>query len=443
MSQLESPTGSIDVDHASRGGWWSWTKMADYEQSRPPVMVGGEGPYLIDSDGNRLFDAVSGLFTTQIGYSHGKELGAAAAAQMEQLAFYPNWAATNPATLGLTERILGLVGQGMSRVFFTSGGSESVESAWKLARQHYQAKGEPTRRIVISRNGSYHGCTLGALSITGIAPARAPFEPLLADVRHVANTDSRRCACGGSCTLDCADAIERQIVAEGAENICMVILEPVQNAGGCLVPPPGYAQKVREICDRHGVLLCCDEVICGFARLGHWFGSQRYGFAPDMITFAKGVTSGYAPLGGLIFNERVAEPLLEVAGVHANGFTFGGHPVSCATALANIDVIERLELNANVLDVEPYLESSLNEVAAASAIAVDARGAGFFRALELQDASLVDPVRNATRANGVIVRSDVRVNPCLAISPPLISTKAHVDELCDALSKGLAAVAGA
>ena len=233
------------------------------------------------------------------------------------------------------------------------------------------------------------------------------------------------------------------LIADGAENVCMVILEPVQNAGGCLVPPPGYAQRVREICDRHGVLLCCDEVICGFSRLGHWFGSQRYGFAPDMITFAKGVTSGYAPLGGVIFTERVAEPLVAAEGLYAHGYTFGGHPVSCATALANLDVMERLDLNANVLEVEPYLEASLNEVAAGSSIAVDARGAGFFRALEVQDKSLVDPVRNATRANGVIVRSDVRVNPCLAISPPLISTKDHVDELCEALGKGLAAVAGA
>ena len=443
MSQLESPIGTIDVEHASRGGWWSWTKMADYENAQPPVMVGGDGPYLIESNGTRLLDAMSGLFTTQIGYSHGKELGAAAAAQMEQLAFYPNWAATNPATLALTERILGLVEQDMSRVFFTSGGSESVESAWKLARQHFQAKGEPSRRIVISRHGSYHGCTLGALSITGIPAARAPFEPLLPDVRHVASTDTLRLAEGEPRGLDFADAIERQIIADGAENVCMVILEPVQNAGGCLVPPPGYAQRVREICDRHGVLLCCDEVICGFSRLGHWFGSQRYGFAPDMITFAKGVTSGYAPLGGVIFTERVAEPLVAAEGLYAHGYTFGGHPVSCATALANLDVMERLDLNANVLEVEPYLEASLNEVAAGSSIAVDARGAGFFRALEVQDKSLVDPVRNATRANGVIVRSDVRVNPCLAISPPLISTKDHVDELCEALGKGLAAVAGA
>jgi adenosylmethionine-8-amino-7-oxononanoate aminotransferase len=395
---------------------------------------------VIESDGTRLLDAMSGLFTTQIGYSHGAELGAAAAAQMERLAYYPNWAATNPATLALTERVLGLAPPQMARVFFTSGGSESVESAWKLARQHFQARGESTRRIVISRHGSYHGCSLGALSITGIPSARAPFEPLLSDTRHVMNTDPRQNPTGDP--LAAADAFEQAILAEGAENVCMVILEPVQNAGGCLVPPPGYAQRVREICDRHGVLLCCDEVICAFGRLGHWFGSERLGFEPDLITFAKGVTSGYAPLGGVIFSEKVAAPLLEVEGLYAHGYTFGGHPVSCATALANIAVMERIDVLANVLDVEPYLEGVLDEVAAASPIAVEARGCGFFRALELVDAALCDSVRAATRARGVIVRTDVRANPCLAISPPLISDRSQVDELAEALAGGLAEIAG-
>ena len=443
MSQVESPVGTIDIEHASRGGWWSWTKMADYEAAQPPVIVGGDGPYLFESSGTKLLDAMSGLFTTQIGYSHGKEIGAAAAAQMETMPYYPNWAATNPATLALTERILSLVGSSMSRVFFTSGGSEAVESAWKLARQHFQAKGEPSRRIVISRNGSYHGCTLGALSITGIPAARAPFEPLLPDVRHVANTDSMRCSCKGACGLDCADAIERQILADGAENVCMVIVEPVQNAGGCLVPPPGYAERVREICDRHGVLLVCDEVICGFARLGHWFGSHRFAFAPDMITFAKGVTSGYAPLGGVIFNDRVADALIDADGMYSHGYTFGGHPVSCATALANLAIMERLDVNANVLAQEPYLESCLNEVAASSELAVEARGAGFFRSLELKDKAIVDAVRAATRARGVIVRTDVRTNPCLAISPPLICDRSHIDQIADAIAGGLADVSAA
>jgi adenosylmethionine-8-amino-7-oxononanoate aminotransferase len=440
MSQVESPLGDLDIESSSRHEWLSWTKMSDVEREAPPVLVGGDGPYVIESDGTRLLDAMSGLFTTQIGYSHGAELGAAAAAQMERLAYYPNWAATNPATLALTERILALAPPQMSRIFFTSGGSESVESAWKLARQHFQARGEASRRMVISRQGSYHGCSLGALSITGIPAAKAPFEPLIDGTVHVMNTDPRQNP--GGDPLAAADAFEEAILAAGAENVCMVILEPVQNAGGCLVPPPGYAQRVREICDRHGVLLCCDEVICAFGRLGHWFGSERLGFTPDLITFAKGVTSGYAPLGGVIFTEAVAAPLLEAEGLYAHGYTFGGHPVSCATALANIAVMERLDVMANVLDVEPYLESVLNDVAAASPIAVEARGCGFFRSLEIVENGLVDRVRAATRARGVIVRTDVRANPCLAISPPLISDRSHVDELAEALAGGLAEIAG-
>ena len=440
MSQVESQLGTLDIESSSRHEWLSWTKMADVERAAPPVIVGGDGPYVIESDGTRLLDAMSGLFTTQIGYSHGAELGAAAAAQMERLPYYPNWAATNPATLALTERILALAPPQMSRIFFTSGGSESVESAWKLARQHFQARGESSRRIVISRNGSYHGCSLGALSITGIQAAKAPFEPLIPDTRHVINTDPRQNP--GGDPLAAADAFEEAILAAGPENVCMVILEPVQNAGGCLVPPPGYAQRVREICDRHGVLLCCDEVICAFGRLGHWFGSERLGFTPDLITFAKGVTSGYAPLGGVIFSEEVAAPLLESEGLYAHGYTFGGHPVSCATALANIAVMERLDVLANVREVEPYLESALNYVAAGSPIAVEARGCGFFRSLEIVEPALVDRVRAATRARGVIVRTDVRANPCLAISPPLISDRSHVDELAEALAGGLAEIAG-
>ena len=315
MSQVESPLGTLDIESSARHEWLSWTKMADVEREAPPVLVGGDGPYVIESDGTRLLDAMSGLFTTAIGYSHGKELGAAAAAQMEQLAYYPNWAATNPATLALTERVLALAPPQMSRVFFTSGGSESVESAWKLARQHFQARGESSRRIVISRNGSYHGCSLGALSITGIAGARAPFEPLLPDTRHVINTDPRQNP--GGDPLASADAIEEAILAEGAGER----LHGHPRAGA---ERRGHARPAARLCAAGARDLrpprraaCCDEVICAFGRLGHWFGSERLGFKPDLITFAKGVTSGYAPLGGVIFSEarrgaaaRVRGPVL-------------------------------------------------------------------------------------------------------------------------------------
>jgi adenosylmethionine-8-amino-7-oxononanoate aminotransferase len=234
---------------------------------------------------------------------------------------------------------------------------------------------------------------------------------------------------------------EDMILAEGPGSVALAILEPVQNAGGCLVPPPGYAERLREICDRHGVLLACDEVICGFGRLGEWFGSTRLGFEPDLITFAKGVTSGFAPLGGVLFSERVAEPLVDSEAVYAHGYTFGGHPVSCAIALRNLDIMQRLDVNANVREQEAYLESRLNEVAAASPVAVEARGLGFFRAIELQRDELVPAAVAAIRRHGVIVRVDVRVRPCIAISPPLICGREHVDEIAEGVAAGLADVA--
>ena len=388
---------------------------------------------------------MSGLFTTQIGYSHGEELGAAAAAQLANgIGYYPNWAATTPAPLALTERMLALAPPQMKRVFFTSGGSEAVESAWKLVRQHFLARGEPMRRKIVARRGAYHGCTLGALSLTGIPAARAPFEPLLADGKHAPNTDRRhypQATDDAAWSQAAAAAIEQTILAEGPATIAALVIEPVQNAGGCLVPPPGYAEAVRAICDRHGILLWCDEVITAFGRLGGWFGSPVLGFEPDMITTAKGMTSGFAPLGGVFFTEAVAEPLLDAKSVYAHGFTFGGHPLSCAVALKNLEIMERLDVCANVRAHQDYLGERLAAVAEASPLCVDARGAGFFRSLELESAAALPAARDAIRRNGVIVRLDDRVNPCLAVSPPLICTREHIDEAAAGIAAGLAEAA--
>ncbi|HEY3765838.1 MAG TPA: aminotransferase class III-fold pyridoxal phosphate-dependent enzyme [Gaiellales bacterium] len=432
---------SVDaLREAAAGEWLSWTRMADFEDTAPPILVGGEGPYVLEAGGARLLDAMSGLFTTQIGYSHGSELGEAAKRQLESFGFYPNWAATSPAPVELTRRVTDLAAENLTRAFFTSGGSEAVESALKLVRQHWLGRGEPLRRKVIARRGAYHGCTLGALSLTGIPAARAPFEPLLGDVRHAENTDRRNYPHSVT-DAEWADAaigaIERTIIAEGAHTVGAVVVEPVQNAGGCLTPPADYGARLRELCDRHGILLWCDEVITGFGRLGAWFASERLGFDADIITFAKGVTSGQAPLGGVLFSEEVAAPLLEGRSVYAHGFTFGGHPLSCAVALANLDIMDRLDVLANVRGLEDELGRLLDDVAAASPIVVEARGFGFFRALELRDAAILPAARDAIRREGVIVRLDDRVNPCLAISPPLICTSDHLHEIAAGVTAGL------
>lgn len=429
---------------AHKGEWLNWTKMADFESASPPVIVSGEGPYAIESNGNRLLDGVSGLFTTQIGYSHGAEIGEAARIQLETLSFYPNWAATHPSALALTDRILGLAPDRMARVLLTSGGSESVESAMKLVRQHFLTQGLGLKRKIIARRGAYHGCTMGALSLTGIPLARAPFEPLDPNVRHAPNTHQRSCLyCHdkGGCTLTCADAIEQQILAEGPDTVAAVVMEPIQNGGG-LAPVDGYGARIREICDRYGVLLWCDEVITGFGRVGAWFASDRLGFQADICTFAKGVTSGYAPCGGVVFTEAVGAPLVDSEVMYAHGFTFGGHPLSCAVALANIDIMERLGVIDNVLAHEDYYAAAMADVASSSDLVVEARGKGYYHSLELAQNALTGPVAAATRKHGVIVRPDVRVKPMIVTSLPLICDRSHIDELATALKAALVDVKG-
>lgn len=435
---------SLPAD-AHKGEWLNWSKMADFQNQSPPVIVSGEGPYAIDKDGNRFLDGVSGLFTTQIGYSHGKEIGEAAAKQLEELCFYPNWAATHPSALALTERILGLAPDRMARVLLTSGGSESVESAMKLVRQHFLAKGQPLKRKIIARRGAYHGCTMGALALTGIPLSRVPFEPLDPNVRHAPNTHQRSCLyCQdkGGCTLTCADAIEQQILAEGPDTVAAVVVEPIQNGGG-LPPADGYGARIREICNRYGVLLWCDEVITGFGRVGGWFASDRLGFDADICTFAKGITSGYAPCGGVVFTEAVGEPLINADTMYAHGFTFGGHPLACAVSLKNLEIMERLGVMDNVLANEDYYAAAMADVAASSDLVVEARGKGFYHSLELTDNALTAPVAGAVRKHGVIVRPDVRVKPMVVTALPLICGHAEIDELTGALKAALADVASA
>ena len=344
----------------------------------------GEGAYIFDQHGHRLLDGLSGLFTVQVG--HGRRvLAEAATEQGATLGYFPLWSFGHEPAIRLAERLASLAPGDLNRVFFTTGGGEAVESAWKLAIQYFDSIGQPQRRKVISRHYAYHGTTLGALSITGVPGIKNIWEPLVPGAVKVANTNSYRCgmcARAGACTLACADDIEARIVMEGPDTVACVILEPVQNTGGALVPPPGYWQRVREICDRHGVLLVSDEVICAFGRLGHWFGCERFGYQPDMIVFAKGVTSGYAPLGGLIISDRLAAPFLEGNNVFLHGLTFGGHPVSCAVALANIDLMEREDLPGNVLRNEGTFDAVMARIADLPMVG-EVRGCGYFRVAEL------------------------------------------------------------
>jgi len=422
--------------------WGHFTNLATINRTGLPVIVRGEGAYIYDTGGKRFLDGLSGLFSVNVGHGR-RELAEAAGRQAGTLGYFPLWSFGHEPAIKLAERLADLAPGDLNRVFFTSGGGEALESAWKLAVQYFAKIGQPQRRKVVSRYFAYHGTTLGALSITGIPALREPFEPLLPWAVKTVNTNRYRCgACANApeCTLDCAEDIERQIIAHGPETVAMVVLEPVQNTGGALVPPPGYFKRVREICDKYGVLLVSDEVICAFGRLGYWFGCQRFDYQPDMIIFAKGVTSGYSPLGGAIVSDRLAEPFLKDDGsVLMHGLTFGGHPVSCAVALANIEVMEREDICGNVLRNEPVFDEVMNSLRDLPLVG-DVRGCGYFRVVELVKDKKTKESFSAAECNwllrdvlspriyqaGLYCRADDRADPVLVLAPTLICGEAEL-----------------
>ncbi len=454
MSDMAPVSGTVDdnslSERAQRHLWMHFTRLGAYgAHHEVPVMVRGEGAYVWDQNGKRYLDGLSGLFTSQAG--HGRtELAEAASKQAAELAYFPLWTYAHPRAIELAERIAVLAPGDCNRVFFTTGGSEAVESAWKLARQYFRLVGEPDRTKVLSRNIAYHGTTMGALSITGIPALKTPFEPLVPGAVKVPNTNFYRAPIHGDDPVAfgrwAADEIGRAIEREGPETVAAVYLEPVQNAGGCFPPPPGYFDRVREICDRYGVLLVSDEVICAFGRLGEYFGAVRYGYQPDIITVAKGLTSGYAPLGAMIASDRLVEPFLHGDASFAHGFTFAGHPVSCAVALANLDVFERDGIIHHVQATQDAFRSSL-ETLGDLPIVGEVRGDGFFYGIELvkdketresfgheeSEFLLRGFLSGALFESGLICRADDRGDPVVQLSPPLICGQTEIDFMVEVL----------
>jgi adenosylmethionine-8-amino-7-oxononanoate aminotransferase len=436
-------------DAAKRHLWMHFTRMGDYATHEVPIIVRGDGPWVWDSKGKRYLDGLSGLFVVQVG--HGRQqLADAGARQAAQLGYFPVWGYAHPSAVELAERLTELTPGDLNRVFFTGGGSEAVESAWKLARQYFKVIGQPERTKAISREISYHGTTMGALSITGYEAIKKPFEPLVPGTSRVPNTDFFRAPVHGddleAFGLWAADKIAERIEEEGPETVAAVFLEPVQNAGGCFVPPPGYFARVREICDQYGVLLVSDEIICAFGRLGYWFGSERYGYQPDMITVAKGLTSGYAPMGALLASDRLIEPFLHGTTSFAHGITFGGHPVSAAVALANMDIFEEEKLLAHVRSNEEAFRSTLRTLEDLPIVG-DVRGDGYFYGVELvkdkatkgtfdteeTERLLRGFLSPALFEAGLVCRADDRGDPVVQFAPPLICEQEHFDIIVDVL----------
>src|SRR4051812_43572007 len=429
---------------ASRHLWGHFARHG--EGITPPIITRGEGVTIWDDKGKSYIDGLSGLFVVQVGHGR-KELAEAAAKQAETLAFFPLWSYATPTAIELSERIAGYAPGDLNRVFFTTGGGEAVESAWKLAKQYFKLTGKPGKHKVVSRSIAYHGTPQGALSITGIPAFKVPFEPLVPGGFRVPNTNFYRAPEPYDTDLKdfgryCADRIAEAIEFEGPDSVAAVFLEPVQNAGGCFPPPPGYFERVREICDEYDVLLVSDEVICAFGRLGHMFGAERYGYLPDMITCAKGITSGYAPLGAMIASDRLMAPFLEDGQMFAHGYTFGGHPVSTAVALKNLDIFEEEDILGNVQANKDAFRATLERLRDLPIVG-DVRGDGYFYGIELVkdratretftdeecERILFGFVSKQLFAEGLYCRADDRGDPVVQLSPPLICGQQQFDQM--------------
>jgi adenosylmethionine-8-amino-7-oxononanoate aminotransferase len=413
-----------------------------------PIIVKGSGHHIFDTAGRRYFDGLSGLFVVNAGHGR-RRLAEAAAKQAEELAFFPLWSYAHPAAIELADRLASYAPGELNRVFFSSGGGEAVETAFKLAKYYWKLQGRPTKHKVISRSVAYHGTTQGALAITGIPGMKEMFEPVTPGGFRVPNTNFYRAAEVGAPADDpylfgqwAANRIEEMILFEGPETVAAVFLEPVQNSGGAFPPPPGYFQRVREICDRYDVLLVADEVITGFGRIGEMFASTAYGFEPDMITCAKGMTSGYSPIGATIVSERIYEPFKHGDTYFPHGYTFGGHPVSSAVALANLDIFEEERLLENVRTNSPVFRATLEKLLDLPIVG-DVRGDGYFFGIELVKDKATKETFDADESErllrgflskalfeaGLYCRADDRGDPVIQLAPPLTVGPAEFDEI--------------
>jgi len=449
-SDRHTGTGALYSDAARDHLWMHFTRHSTFEDHglghSVPIITKGQGWTIWDDRGNEYIDALAGLFVTNVG--HGRtEIAEAMAKQASELAFFPLWSYAHPRAIELAERLAHHAPGDLNRVFFTTGGGEAVETAWKLAKQYFKLTGKPTKHKVISRSIAYHGTPQGALSITGIPAAKSMFEPLVPGGHKVPNTNIYRApehlrddekAFGRWA----ADRIAEAIEFEGPETVAAVFLEPVQNSGGCFPPPAGYFERVREICDEYDVLLVSDETICAFGRIGSMFACDDLGYVPDIITTAKGITSGYAPLGLMIASDRLFKPFRHGTTYFPHGYTWGGHPVSCAAAMANLDIFDREGLNDRVKQNAPVFKRTLDKLLDLPLVG-DVRGAGYFYGIELVKDKATRETFNDDESErllrgflskalfdaGLYCRADDRGDPVVQLAPPLTMGPSEFDEI--------------
>lgn len=442
---------AADKQHLQQAGkdhlWMHFSRHSNVQEdpSKLPIIVKGDGHHIWDIDGNRYFDGLAGLFVVNAGHGRAR-LAEVAAKQAEELAFFPIWSYAHPNAIELAERLANYAPGDLNRVFFSTGGGEAVETAYKLVKQYWKLVGQPTKHKIISRSVAYHGTPHGALSITGIPDMKKQFEPLVPSTMRVPNTNFYRATEHGD-DLEAfgqwaANRIAEQIEFEGPDTVAAVFLEPVQNSGGCFPPPPGYFQRVREICDEYNVLLVSDEVICAFGRIGNMFACDTFGYVPDIITCAKAMTSGYSPIGATIVSDKLFEPFAKGDTYFPHGYTFAGHPVSAAVALENLDIFEEEKLNENVQQNAPAFKATLEKLLDLPIVG-DVRGAGYFYGIELVKDKTTKETFNEEESerllrgflskalydNGLYCRADDRGDPVIQLAPPLTIAQPEFDEI--------------
>ncbi|MGF1529113.1 MAG: aspartate aminotransferase family protein [Candidatus Competibacterales bacterium] len=404
------------------------------------IITKAEGVYLWDSDGHQILDGMAGLWNVNVGYGR-EELVEAAAAQLRQMPYYNSFFQTaHPPAITLAKTLAELAPPGLEQVFFTSSGSEANDTVVRLVRHFFDLQDQPQRKAIIGRHNGYHGSTVAAASLGGMKPMHAQGGLPIPDIHHI--PQPYWYGEGGDLSPEafgeqCAKALEDKILELGPDRVAAFIGEPIQGAGGMIIPPPGYWPAIQAICRRYGVLLVLDEVISAFGRIGHWFASEYYGLEPDLITFAKGITSGYFPLGGVLVGERVASVLESSGQEFYHGYTYSGHPAACAVALANLKILRDEGLVERIRhDTGPYLQARWRELAEHPLVG-EARGLGFLGALELvkdkAQRTRFEPqgrvgfiCRDHCFAQGLVMRS---VQDTMIISPPLIAERHHIDEL--------------
>ena len=434
------------LEHAARQNvFMHFTRHSQFDESAIPIITKAEGHYFWDQNGKKYFDGISSLFAVNIG--HGRErLAEAAAKQMKQLDYFPIWSNLHAPAIELSERVLSYAPKSLSRVFFTTGGGEANETAWKLAKQYFKMTGKPLKHKMISRMTAYHGTSHGALSLTGIAAMKKMFEPLVPTTFRVPNTNWYRAqddfATEEEFAMWAANRVEEMILFEDPDTVAAFILEPVQNSGGCFTAPKSYFKRVREICDQYDVLLVSDEVIAAFGRVGEMFACNAYGYVPDMITCAKGMTSGYSPIGATIISDRIYAPFKKGETYFPHGYTFGGHPVSAAVALENLDIFEEEDLNGNVRRNAPAFKRTLEKLKDIPIVG-DVRGDGYFYGIELVKDQATKETFNEDEAErllrgflskalyeaGLYCRADDRGDPVVQLAPPLTIGQPEFDEI--------------